>query len=158
MGFNTKATSAADASEAGFTFEPKYPGGDGIGASITVCGPESRAARALTRSQLKRLQGMELAAKKQGQPVDHFSLVLAQDIDEAPRQKAETAAAYTLGWAGFMEGDVELPATADNYRAIYLAHPWIADQVIAQAQDLGNFIRPASASCSPTPKPSSGLT
>jgi hypothetical protein len=159
MTFDTRATtSAVAASEAGFTFEPQYPQGGGIGATITVCGPESQAARILTRAQLRRLQSMELAAKKEGRATDHFSLVLSQDIDEAPRQKAETAAAYTLGWSGFTEGDVALAPTADNYRAIYLAHPWIADQVIAQAQDLGNFIKPSSASCSPTLPPSSGST
>lgn len=159
MPFDSRATpSAAAASEAGFTFEPQYPQGGGIGATITVCGPESRAARALTRTQLKRLQSLEMTAKKQGQPTDHFSLVLSQDIDEAPRQKAETAAAYTIGWSGFTEGDVALAPSAENYRAIYLAHTWIADQVIAQAQELGNFIRPSSASCSPTLPLSSGST
>lgn len=159
MSFNRQTTpSVAAASEAGYTFEPVYPGGGGIGATITVCGPESRAARQLTRVQLKRLHDLDLAARKENRPTDHLSLVLAQDIDEAPRQKADTAAAYTLGWAGFMDGGAELAPSADNYRAIYLDHPWIADQVIQQAQDLGNFVKPAPKPCSSTPPPSGGST
>lgn len=158
MSFNVKATSTAEASEAGFSFEPRYPNGDGIGATITVCGPESRAARAQTRAQLKRLQAMEMTAKRQGQPVDHLSLVLGQDADESARLKAETAASYTLAWTGFTDGAADLPCTDEAKRAMFAAHPWIADQVIAQAQDLGNFVRPQLRPSLPTPQPSSVST
>lgn len=159
MSFDRKTTaSVATASEEGFTFEPKFPGGQGIGATITVCGPESRAARAQTRAQLKRLQALELDAKKQGQPADHLSLVLAQDPEEAPRLKADTAAAYTIDWKGFTDDGAVLAPTADNVRAVYLEHPWIADQVIEQAQALGNFVRPASRPSLPTPQLNSAST
>jgi hypothetical protein len=160
MGFDSKAfQGVAAASEAGFTFEPRVPGtGEGIGATITVCGPESAAARKLVREQLKRLQVLELAAKREGQPTDNLSLIMAQDMDEAARQKARTAAAYTLAWADITDNGSPLSCTPENALALYAEHSWLADQVIAKAQDLGNFVRASCKPSSSTPARNSAST
>lgn len=49
----------SEASEAGFAFEPRYPNGQGIGATITVRGPESAQVRTLLRRQLADLQARD---------------------------------------------------------------------------------------------------
>lgn len=158
MAFDRKAVSTVAACEAGCTFEPRYPDGSGIGATITVCGPESKAARSQAREQLQRLQVMEANAKRTGQKADALSLALAQDIEDAARQKARTAAALTIGWHDITDGSAPLECTPENAQALYADHPWLADQVIAQSQDLGNFVKGSSKPFSNTPAPSSSST
>jgi hypothetical protein len=158
MAFDTAAhTPVAAACEVGFTFEPTWPSGQGIGAKITVRGPESAAARAHTRRQLARHQSLELAAKKQGRPTDLLSLALGQDENESLRQRADAAVAFTIGWAGFLRDGAPIECNEAETRRLYTDYPFIADQVIQQAQELGNFVKPSSQPCSITPAPSGAL-
>ena len=135
------------ASEAGFTFEPVYPNGQGIGATITVRGPESAQVRAVLRRQLAELQTRELQAKKRGKEPD------APGLEELEAQAIELAVAYTITWTGFEDGGVPMDPTEANFRAIYADYSWIRRQVIDEAQDLGNFAQSLSKPCSPTPAP-----
>jgi hypothetical protein len=146
------AQAARAASETGYTFEPRYPNGQGIGATITVRGPESQAVREVLRRQIAALQAREHAAKRSGREPE------PQSIDEIEAQAIELAVAYTITWADFEDNGQPMAATEANFRAIYTDCPWIRRQVLDEAQDLGNFVRPASPSSSSTPAPSFGST
>jgi hypothetical protein len=145
--------SVADASEAGHSFEPVFPDGKPIGATITVRGPESKAVRAVLRAQLARAQQREMAARKAGRDGPD-----APSLDELTADTLELAVAHTIGWVGFADGGVEMPANDANVRAVYTQHKWLRGQVLREGQELGNFVRSSSPSCSITPAPSSGST
>lgn len=153
MHFNRKQTApAAKASERGYTFEPRYPDGTPIGATITVRGPESAAVRDLLRQQVREMQARETAGRRRGREAEPRSL------EEMEAQAVELAVAYTVTWEGFVDDDVVLAPTETHLRAIYTDYSWIRRQVIEEAQDLGNFTQPASASCSSTPSTSTAST
>lgn len=142
----------SEASEAGYTFEPVYPDGSGIEATITVRGPDSDKVRALVRQQLAQAAAREQTAKKRGRDPEPLSM------DELEAQLVEMAVTYTVTWSGFSDGDKALEPTAQNFARIYADYPWIRRQVIEQAQDLGNFVKPPSPSSSSTRVPSSAST
>jgi len=140
------------ASEIGHTFEPRYPGADGIGATITVRGPESAAVRELAQRRLTEQVEIEEAARQRGArpPMRSVEAIEADSI--------ELAATYTMRWSGFADGGAPLEPTPANLRRVYREHSWIRRQVIDEAQDLGNFVRAGSTNSSPTPAPNSGST
>lgn len=153
MSFDTQQPSAAQASESGHTFEPTYPGSNtGIGATITVRGPRSPAVREHARRQFAQAQAKDLAARKNGKLAD------PPELDELDAALTDMAVVYTLGWAGMEQGGADLPYSEDAARALYTAHPWLREQVISEAQDLGKFIRPLPKTSSSTPGPSSTST
>lgn len=150
MSFDTQRPSAAQASEQGHTFEPVYPGTDtGIGASITVRGPRSPAVRDHARRQFAQAQAREQAARKLGK------LPEPPELDELDASLTDMAVVYTLGWSGMEQGGQVLPFSEEAARALYTAHPWLREQIVAEAQDLGKFIRPSLPNSSSTPGPSS---
>jgi hypothetical protein len=155
MSFDLSSTATLkQASEAGYTFEPVYPGtDDGIGATITVRGPESGPIRAMVDRHLRQARARELAAKKRGGDV-----AADVSVDEIEGQTLEMALTYTMAWSGFERDGVALPCTPDNVRAVYVDHPWLKLQVLKEAQDLGNFVRRSSTPSSSTQKPSSAST
>lgn len=149
MSFDTRRPSAAAASEEGHAFEPVYPGSSqGIGATISVRGPRAAAVREHARRQFAQAQAREAAARKSGKPAE------APELDELDQALTDMAVVYTLGWQGMQEGEAELPFSEAAARTLYTAHPWLREQVIAEGQDLGKFIRPFSTSSSSTPGPS----
>lgn len=144
---------APRAAEATYTFEPVYPDGTPLGATITVRGPESAQVREVVRRQLCKLQEREASAKRRGRPA-HDEPTL-EDFDA---QALDLAVAYTAGWSGVELDGQPWPASEANMRTLYAEHSWIRRQVLDEAQDLGNFVRPSSATSSPTPGPNSRLT
>jgi hypothetical protein len=149
MSFDTKRPSAAQASEDGHTFEPVYPDGSGIGATITVRGPRSSVVREYARRQFAQTQAREATARKVGK------LLEPPELDELDESLTEMAVTYTLGWDGMTADDQPLPFTAEAARSLYTDHPWLREQVIAEGQDLGKFVSPSRKNFSSTPKPSS---
>lgn len=150
MAFDTtRAASTAQASEAGHEFEPIYPDGSPLGAKITVRGPRSQAVRDHAARMYAKSTARELQAKKTGKPAE--PLTLAQ-VDES---LTDLAVAYTMGWSGMETAGQALPHSDDEARELYTAHPWLREQVINEAQDLGNFIKPACKTSTPTPAQSS---
>lgn len=140
------------AHETGHTFEPRYPDGTAIGATISVRGPDSQAVRTLLRRQIAEQHERNLRARKaRGEPEP-------MSIEQIEAESIDLAVAYTIRWDGFVDAGQPMEPTEANFRAIYAECPWIRRQVIDEAQDLGNFVRPPSASCSSTPTPSSSLT
>ncbi len=139
-------------SEAGYTFEPTYPDGTGIGATITVRGPDSDKVRAMLRQQMAQAAAREMSAKKRGRDPEPMTL------EELEAQVVDMAVAYTITWSGFEDGDKLMEPTEANFRLIYSEYSWIRRQVMDEAQELGNFVRPPSASSSPTLRPSSAST
>lgn len=153
MRFNRKQTApTAQASEQGHTFEPRYPDGTPIGATITVRGPESAAVRQLLMQQVRDLQAREALGKRRGREIEPLRL------EEMEAQAIELAVAYTITWEGFVDDDVTLAPTEANLRSIYTDYSWIRRQVIEEAQDLGNFAKPLPKSFSRTATPSSSST
>jgi hypothetical protein len=148
----SKTPTAQQASEAGYTFSPRYPDGSPTGASIIVCGPDSAAARDYGNRRFGEMQAREMAARRAGREVE------PPRAEELEQQLVELAVVYTTGWEGIADGGQPMPCTADNARRLYRAHPWLRSQVVAEAQNLGNFVRPSSASCLSTPAPSSPST
>lgn len=140
------------ASEAGHRFEPRYPGGEPIGATITVRGPESEPVKRLVREQMAQLQQREALARKRGRDAEALTL------EELRQQSIDLAVAYTIDWEGFASAGEPMAPTEANLRAVYTDHSWLRRQVIDEAQELGNFVKPQPASCSSTPAPSSHST
>lgn len=149
MSFETHRPSAAQASEDGHTFEPLFPDGTGIGATITVRGPRSAAVREHARKQFAQAQAREQAARKSGKPPE------PPELDDLDAAMTDMALVYTMGWAGMVAADKPLPFSEHAARELFTAHPWLREQVIAEGQDLGKFVTPSPKSCSSTPGPNS---
>lgn len=148
----SKIPTAQAASEAGYTFEPRYPDGTGTGAKITVCGPDSVAARTYATRRFAELQAKETAARRAGREAE------SPRAEELEEQLIELAVVYTTSWSDVLDGGQVLACTPDNARRLYRAHPWLRSQVVVEAQNLGNFVRPSLANCSTTPGPNFALT
>jgi len=65
---------------------------------------------------------------------------------------------YTVGWRGVLDAGKPLECAEAQKRRVYTLHPWLRGQAVGEAQRLGNFVRPSSASCLSKPAPNSGLT
>lgn len=130
--------------EAGHTFEPRYPDGTGIGATITVRGPDSEVVRALVRRQLQAAQDRDAQARKSRRDPE------PPTIEQIEAEAIDLAAAYTITWADFEDDGKPMQCTDVTVRQLYREAPWIRRQVIAEAQDLGNFVRPPLPSSSST--------
>lgn len=150
MAFDLNTTSLAHSSEQGYTFEPVFPGtGQGIGATITVRGPHSAAVRELMRRNLAESQARELQAKKRGKDAEPLTLAFME------ARVTEMACTFAMGWSGFEIEGQPVPFSAEAARNLFTAQPWIREQVIEEAQDLGNFISAASKNSSTMPAASS---
>lgn len=144
---------AADLSELGHTFEPRLPGGGvGIGATITVRGPQSAAVVAHNEERYAAARRREAQARKRGREPEPVGLA------ELEAAMVDLAVAHTAGWVGVVEGGAPVACTPQAARSLYAAHPWLRDQVIAEGQELGNFMPKSSASSSATLQPSSPST
>lgn len=140
---------AADLSEAGHTFEPLLPGsGVGIGATITVRGPQSAAVVAHNEERYAAARRRDALARKRGREAEPVSLA---DVEAA---LVDLAVAHTAGWSGMVDGGSPVACTPQAARSLYAAHPWLRDQVIAEGQELGNFMPKSLSSSSDTPLPS----
>jgi tRNA splicing endonuclease len=150
MSFKRTTITTAEACEAGFGFEPRYPTGEPIGATFRVRGPQSPALLRHQQGRLELLRQREMAAKRQRKETEPLTL------DELQTALVDLAVVYTLGWDGVEDSDgTPVAFSAAAARALYQEHPWLRDQVIAEGSELGNFIKPALKSSSSTPAPSS---
>lgn len=142
MSFNARSTTAAAASEAGFKFEPEYPGtSTPIGAVFVIRGPNSEAVRAHQVRRFDLAQARELQFKRRGKEVPALTL------DELDAALTDLAVVYVMSWAGVDDAQGQpLACTPENVRQVFVDHPWLRDKVISEGQQLGNFIRP----CAPT--------
>lgn len=140
---------AAALSEAGHTFEPRLPGGNvGIGATITVRGPQSAAVVAHNEERYAAARRREALARKRGREPEPVTLA------EVEAALVDLAVAHTAGWSGMVDAGSPVACTPQAARGLYAAHPWLRDQVIAEGQELGNFMPKSSSSSSDTPLPS----
>jgi hypothetical protein len=152
MSFDIGAT-AAQACEAGHTFEPTFPDStQGIGATITVRGPYSQAVMDYEQRQLEQSHQRALAARKEGRAYD------PPNVDALVEASIAKAAVATLGWSGITRNGAALEFSPEHALAVYRAHPWLAVQVNDTAALLGKFIGPSKPSSSSTPAPSSSST
>jgi hypothetical protein len=151
MSFDTSRPSAAQACDDGAVFEPVYPGTEtGIGATIVVRGPRSAAVREYARQKYAKAQAKEQAARKAGKFSED-----TPELDEIDESLTEMALVYTIGWTGMDKDGAALEFSPAAARYLYTAHPWLREQVIAEGQDLGKFVRPSAKSSTNTPGPSS---
>lgn len=154
-GFDIARTTAA-ACEGGYTFTPRFPDGTPMeGVTITVRGPRSAAVRAHAAAQYARAVERDAATRRQRNAGARAPERTLEEIDE---DLTALAVAYTAAWTGFASAGAALPCTPEAAREAWAAHPWLREQVIEEAQALGNFIRPPSASSTSTPPPSSPST
>lgn len=145
--------STADASEAGFDFQPTYPDSpEPTGATIVLRGPHSQAVREQQRRRVDLARRRTLTAKRAGKEPEELSL------DEIEAAMVQLAVAHTMGWRDIDDGNEPFAYSPEAAVQLYTQHPWLRDQVITEGQKLGNFIRPNSTSSTSTPPPSSGST
>lgn len=152
MSFNPQSyVGSAAACEAGHTFEPSDPFGQPIGATVTVRGPESEIVRQHLQERRDADHAAELAAAKRGRPMANYTIEQLED------RAVHLAVAYTIRWTDFVGDDGQpLAPTRENMLATYRRHSWLRAQVLAEAGELGNFIRCSSASSSSTSAPNTG--
>lgn len=153
MSFNSQSTTAAAASEAGYAFEPDYPGtSTPIGATLVLRGPNSEAVRAHQARRFDLAQARELGYKRRGKEAPALTL------DELDASLTDLAVVYVMRWSGVDDAQGQpIACTPDNARQLFTDHPWLRDKVIFEGQQLGNFIRPCAPISSTTPAPSSTL-
>lgn len=156
MSFDASAQPpAADACEAGHSFEPHFPDSAlGIGATITVRGPYAPVVLAYEQRKLGESQQRLVAARQAGRAASAEPLSIAGVIDA----NLDKAVAVTLGWQGIERDGAALPFSESAARWLYTQHPWLAVQVNEEAAALGKFIGPSKSSSSSTPAPSSAST
>lgn len=153
MSFDLSTPSLAATSEQGHRFELKLPGaGRPLGAFITVRGPRSEAVREMARQRIEAAHARDIEARRRREEPR------PQSLDEMDAQLTDTAVRYTMDWEGITDKGAPVPFSAAAAAALYQAHPWIREQVIAEAQDLGNFTGAWSTSSSTTLVPSSPST
>lgn len=134
---------AADA-EQGSKYEVKDPGGDPlyqdeagkIPVTITLAGTES----ALWRKAEDVVYNRRL---KSSNPRQNFA---AKTAEEQRQDAAYLLASVTLAWDGIVFKGEKLECTRDNAKMIYLALPFLREQVDAFLGDKRNFIKASSIS------------
>lgn len=129
------AISPTKACEKPHEFELRHPVSGPLGVFISVLGSESALYKRTFRAKIIESQrlGREL---KDGEELD-------REVEE--RLNAELFATITTGWRSGDEPIVvhegkELECSKENATSLYLSESWIADQVEAQARNLGNFM------------------
>ncbi|HSV45070.1 MAG TPA: hypothetical protein VLJ58_04685 [Ramlibacter sp.] len=132
MTFDIGIRSEKEACEAGYTFEPTHPGTRrGIGASITVRGPRSEAARAFAQAKMNELRDRQ----------DQSRVPLRPSIAEVEANLIETAVMYTMDWSGFTDAGVPVPFSPAAARALYTRQETLRDQVLEKAGEIANFLK-----------------
>lgn len=135
--FDVKKYDLSGKCEAGYEMElVDTVTGEGLGAFITVRGKESPTVKRWINSVVDQSSMEEFEAKRRGKPIK------AKKMSEIRSQTAEAAIVRTIGWRGFVDGEVELKFSEEAARTLYRQEEWIAEQIIAASNDLGNFLRP----------------
>lgn len=112
----------ADRQEAGVRIELVDPvSGETTGASITICGPDSRHARKARRAAIQA----QLALGDTLDAVDVGTAMLARCV---------------LAWDGLRWGGKDMECTPENAEKVFTRFPWIEAQCDAKASDRRNFI------------------
>lgn len=68
-------------------------------------------------------------------------------LDKFDREQVEKVAACTLAWAGFFDGKRPFELSRANAEALYMACPWVLDQLTEAMEEPARF----SPNSSPTP-------
>lgn len=123
----------AEAAEAGYEFELKYPTGENTGAFITVRGDESKIVKAYRRKKFNEFEARRIAAKRRGKEMDEITL------DEAEELAIEAAIMRVIDWRGITDGGEEVKFSKENAEKILKEHSWIRDQIMEEASQLLNF-------------------
>lgn len=117
---------SADAQEAGLAVELLDPStGEPVGATITVCGPDSRRARKARQAAIQ--------AVLDGKP--------GRDLGDADMIEVGTQmlARCVLSWTGLRWGGKDMECTVENALSVFGRFPWIEAQIDRKASDRRNF-------------------
>lgn len=101
--------------------------GEPTGATITMAGPDTKAARI---AQMKAVRHVLAKADK---------AELSEDDEQ--EIKLRTAAGAVLSWDGIRKGDTDLPCTFENALMLFSRFPWWLTQCDRKASDRRNFIK-----------------
>lgn len=113
----------ADSQDAGVVVEILDPvTGEATGATITICGPDSRHARKARREALRAA----LAASDDPDELDLATAMLARCV---------------IAWKGVQRGGKDLECTVENAETVFRRFPWIETQCDRKASDRRNFIK-----------------
>ena len=106
--------------------------GKGLGAFVTLAGPEHGERKAMefarqrrAREELRRTGTLETLAP-----------------DEEAQEKLDLLATCVLGWRGFTVGDQDVPYSKEKVREVFGKKElcWMRDQVLARLANRDNFI------------------
>lgn len=123
------------ASENTHRFEIIHPvTGEGIGAMLDVYGSQSDVVQRFQSSVLRKLQKQEFENQRTRKP--QF-----KELTELKAEALENALVRIAGWENVEWEGKPLEFTQANAKMLLTQCPWLADQVIEQSDDLGNFLK-----------------
>lgn len=135
MGFDLTKNNLSEKAEAGYTFELTIPEiQEKTGAFITVRGVQSPKVKAHSRRVFSQMQQKEHVAKKRGKDLEPMTL------DEAEDMAIDAAFVRMIGWKGVEENGKALEFNEENVKRVLREHSWIREQVLAESDQLTNFI------------------
>lgn len=123
----------ADKAEAGYEFTVVLPDGTETDAKIKVRGQNSPVVKAFGRKTFKEIQMREQRAKRTGKQEEEMTL------EEAEEFAARAAAVRVIGWSGIAEDGKEVVFSKDEAERIFLAYPFIREQVMEESNNILNF-------------------
>lgn len=135
MGFDLTKNNLSEKAELGYTFELLIPEvQEKTGAFITVRGVQSPKVKAHSRRVFAQIQQKEQVAKKRGKEVEPMTL------DDAEDMAIDAAFVRMIGWKGVEENGKALEFNEENVKRVLREHSWIREQVLAESDQLTNFI------------------
>lgn len=136
MSLDLGRTNLSEMAEAGYEFELKLPEvNTPTGAFVTVRGAMSPVVKAFARKKFTEMQNREQMAKKRGRTPDEMG------IEDLEAMAVESAVTRIISWKGISENGVEIPFTKEVAEKILNKHSWIREQILAESDMLGNFIK-----------------
>lgn len=112
--------------------------GEGVGAFVTIAGPEHPDRKALEFARQRRVR----------EEVQRNRRVPVGDPEEEAAEALDVLVACTFGWRGFGDKGVEIPFTKDAARALF-SRPelaWLRGQLLLDLQRGDLFIETSATS------------
>lgn len=121
--------------EVPFEFELLHPvSREKMDIFVQVVGEHSDQFRKYLQQSVRQYQKDQRQAAKTGKEKE-------RTLAEADDERAESAAARTVGWSKMIENGVEIPYSYETSLDLFRRHLWMTDQIIAESKDAGNFTK-----------------
>lgn len=123
------------ASENTYRFEVTHPiTGEGAGAMIDVYASQSDVVQRFQSNVLRKLQKQEFENQRTRKP--QF-----KELSELKSEALENAIVRVASWENLEWEGTPLEFTPANVKMLLTQCPWLAEQIIEQSEDLGNFLK-----------------